>query len=77
MVMPTEDSSMGMNNVPGHEAPMGDAYSLNLPMTRHGSGTAWLPDASSTNAVMMHSKGWMYMLHGSLFLRYRKEDLIN
>lgn len=28
--------------------PMTHAYSLNLPMNRNGSGTGWLPDASSS-----------------------------
>lgn len=75
--MQMNDSGMNMMNMNMGEVPMSYAYSLNLPMMRHGSGTAWLPDASPMNAVMMHSKKWMYMLHGSLFLRYAKEDIGN
>lgn len=54
---------------------MSHAFSLNLPMNRNGSGTAWLPDASPMYGVMLHSKKWMYMLHGNLALRYTKQDL--
>ena len=57
--------------------PMTHAFSLNLPMTRNGSGTAWLPDASPMYGVMLHSKKWMYMLHGNIDLRYTKQDLTN
>lgn len=56
---------------------MSDPFSLNLPMQRHGSGTAWLPDASPMNAYMFHAKKWMYMLHGNLFLRYTNQDFSN
>jgi hypothetical protein len=63
------DSSMKM------EVPMSHAFSLNLPMNRNGSGTGWLPDASPMYGVMLHSKKWMYMIHGSLFVRYNKQDI--
>jgi hypothetical protein len=63
------DSSMNMG------VPMSHAFSLNLPMNRNGSGTGWLPDASPMYGVMLHSKKWMYMIHGSVFLRYNKQDL--
>jgi len=53
---------------------MSDAFSLNLPMERHGSGTGWLPDASPMNGYMIHSAKWMYMLHGNLFIRYNNQD---
>jgi len=55
--------------------PMSHAFSLNLPMNRNGSGTGWLPDASPMYGVMLHSKKWMYMIHGSVFLRYNKQDI--
>jgi hypothetical protein len=54
--------------------PMSHAFSLNLPMTRNGSGTGWLPDASPMYGYMIHSKKWMYMVHGSIFLRYNNQD---
>jgi hypothetical protein len=57
--------------------PMSHAFSLNLPMTRNGSGTGWLPDASPMFGYMMHSKKWMYMAHGSAFLRYNNQDFSN
>ncbi len=57
------------------DVPMSHAFSLNLPMNRNGSGTGWLPDASPMYGVMLHSKKWIYMLHGSLFVRYNKQDI--
>jgi len=56
---------------------MSHSFSLNLPISRNGSGTAWLPDASPMYGVMYHSKKWMYMLHGSIFLRYNSQDFSN
>lgn len=66
-----------MHNMGGKKigSPMSHAYSLNLPMSRNGSGTAWLPDASPMYGLMYHSKKWMYMMHGNLALRYTKQDL--
>jgi len=66
------DMTMGGMNM---QMPMSSAYSLNLPMNRNGSGTGWLPDASPMYGYMMHSKKWMYMIHGNLFLRYDKQDI--
>lgn len=57
------------------EAPMTHAFSLNLPMNRNGSGTAWLPDSTPIYGYMFHSKKWMLMLHGNLFLRYTATDI--
>jgi len=53
---------------------MSHAFSLNLPMSRNGSGTSWLPDASPMYGVMAHQKSWMFMFHGNLFLRYNNQD---
>lgn len=40
-------------------------------MSREGSGTSWLPDASPMYAFMKHfGDGGMLMLHGTAFLRY-------
>lgn len=67
--------------MPHHEmqmsVPMSHAFSLNLPMTRNGSGTGWLPDASPMYGYMLHAKKWMYMFHGSAFLRYNHQDFTN
>jgi hypothetical protein len=60
-----------------HEGNMSHAFSKNLPMTRNGSGTAWLPDSSPMYAYMFHTPKWMYMIHGSVFLRYNKQDLFD
>jgi len=43
---------------------------LGIPMTRHGSGTAWLPDASPMAGFHLMKGGWMLMLHGNLFAGY-------
>jgi hypothetical protein len=55
---------------------MSHAYSTNLPMNRNGSGTGWLPDESPMYGYMFHKNKWMYMLHGNVFLRYNKQDLL-
>lgn len=57
--------------------PMSHAFSRNLPMSRNGSGTGWLPDNSPMNGYMVHSHRWMYMFHGNLFLRYNNQDVFN
>lgn len=57
--------------------PMTHAFSLNLPMTRNGSGTGWLPDAAPMYGKMFHSTNWMYMMHGNAFLRYNNQDFTN
>jgi hypothetical protein len=55
--------------------PMSHSYSLNLPMNRNGSGTGWLPDASPMYGYMLHSRKWMYMVHGNIFVRYTNQDI--
>ncbi len=67
--MMEDDSSM--KDMP----PMSHAFSLNLPMSRNGSGTAWLPDASPMYGVMIHSKKWMYMLHWNIAPRYTVQNI--
>ena len=65
-----------MHDMEGHKSfsPMSHAFSLNLPMNRNGSGTGWLPDSSPMYGYMKHSNDWMFMMHGSLFLRYNNQD---
>ena len=84
MKMMDKDMNMDMQgNMPGMDSVnhgmmnMSHAFSRNLPMSRNGSGTGWLPDASPMYGVMFHSKKWMYMLHGNLFLRYNSQDFTN
>ncbi|HEY1038768.1 MAG TPA: hypothetical protein VGF30_05145 [Bacteroidia bacterium] len=57
--------------------PMSHSFSLNLPMSRNGSGTGWLPDSTPMYGYMIHGKKWMYMIHGNVFLRYTKSDIID
>ena len=71
----TNQPAMMMNG--SMEAPMSHAYSLNLPMNRNGSGTGWLPDASPMYGYMIHSRKWMYMVHGNIFVRYNNQDIGN
>lgn len=40
---------------------------LGLPMSRMGSGTAWLPDSAPMYGVMKNAGSWMFMLHGTAF----------
>lgn len=56
---------------------MSSGLSLNLPMNRDGSGTAWLPDASPMYGLMLNSGKWMYMLHGNIAPRFTSQDLTN
>lgn len=77
------DSSMNMHkmqNMHDMDMPMGNmchSFSLNLSMSRNGSGTGWSPDAAPMYGRMYHSKNWMYMLHYNVFVRYNKQDLNN
>ena len=53
----------------GHE--MRSSINIGEPMSREGSGTAWVPDSSPVFAYMkMYRDGSMLMLHGTAFLRY-------
>ena len=45
-----------------------------IPMTRMGSGTAWLPDASAMRAWHLRTGGWMLMIHGDAFLQYDHQE---
>ncbi|MBA4853430.1 hypothetical protein [Emticicia sp. BO119] len=58
-----------------HMPPMSHAFSLNLPMNRNGSGTAWLPDAVPIYGAMIHSRKWMYMLHWNIAPRYTIQNI--
>ena len=41
-----------------------------IPMTRMGSGTSWLPDASPMRAYHFMPDGWTLMIHGDVDLYY-------
>lgn len=47
---------------------------FSIPMTRMGSGTAWLPDASAMRAWHFTAGRWMLMVHGDAFLQYDYQD---
>ncbi|MCM5527311.1 hypothetical protein [Parasegetibacter sp. NRK P23] len=67
--------SIPEHKIEDHGPVMSHAFSKNLPMQRNGSGTAWLPDAAPMYGYMLHSKKWMYMVHGNVFLRYNNQDI--
>ena len=67
-------NEMNSSNSMNEGVNMSHVYSLNLPMSRNGSGTGWLPDASPMYGYMFHTSKWMYMLHYNLFIRYNNQD---
>jgi hypothetical protein len=70
-----DHTAMDMSGAHEHGTmPMSHAFSLNLPMSRNGSGTAWLPDHSFMYGYMLHASDWMFMFHGNVFLRYNNQD---
>jgi hypothetical protein len=54
----------GMTHAPMLPRPLG------IPMSRMGSGTSWLPDASPMRAYHFMPGGWMLMVHGDADLYY-------
>ncbi len=54
---------------------MTSGYSLNLPMSRDGSGTSWAPDANPMYGYMIQSGRWLFTVHGDLFARYNRQDI--
>ncbi len=45
-----------------------------VPATREGSGTSWLPDESPMYAWHRQAGSWMLMGHGNAFLQYLQEN---
>lgn len=70
-----EDHVMEEHHADHDMSDMSHAFSLNLPMSRNGSGTGWLPDSTPMYGYMIHGKKWMYMLHANIFARYTKSDV--
>lgn len=68
---------MQMSDTSSMKMQMNSGLSLNLPMNRDGSGTAWLPDASPMYGIMLNSGKWMYMLHGNIAPRFTSQDFTN
>lgn len=46
---------------------------LGIPDTRLGSGTSWLPDASTMRAAHLDAGSWDVMVHYSVFLQYDQQ----
>src|SRR5215204_1091284 len=68
---PQADSTAVTDSAPG--APMQvimPERPFGIPMTRMGSGTAWLPDASAMRAWHFTRAGWMLMVHGDAFVQF-------
>lgn len=65
----TMDTTMGMTH----------SLSRHLPMNRNGSGTSWHPDNTPMYAYMSQPKpkGWSYMLHYAIYLRYTRQNSNN
>jgi len=73
-----EHHDMDMSMADSTQQPvMSHSFSQSLPMNRNGSGTGWLPDETPMYAWMKHSNKWMYMLHGSVFLRQNYQNINN
>jgi hypothetical protein len=78
--MPTgPDTTVAPDSVRGsgamaHMGPMQGMHMpprpFSIPMTRMGSGTAWLPDASPMRAYHFMAGGWTLMIHGDVDLYY-------
>ena len=63
---PKKDTSMkGMDmgdmkmDTMGGSMKMNSQYSLDVSMSRDGSGTSWVPDETPMYAYMIHGKKWM------------------
>jgi hypothetical protein len=56
---------------------MSHAFSRNLPMSRNGSGTSWLPDKSAVYGYMFHREEWHAMFTFNKFLRYTNQNFNN
>ena len=52
------------------EDPMAVASPLGIPLSRIGSGTAWVPDASPMYAIEGRVSSWTLMLQGAAFGQY-------
>src|SRR5439155_20659846 len=50
-----------------------EGASLGIPLTRLGSGTAWVPDAAPMPGYHGSLGRWTLMVHGSAFLQYDRQ----
>jgi hypothetical protein len=65
-----QDSTTHADSVMRMPMPAMPERPFGIPMTRMGSGTAWLPDASAMRAWHFMAGSWMLMVHGDAFLQY-------
>jgi hypothetical protein len=61
------ETMAGMGPMPGMHMP---SRPFGIPMSRMGSGTSWLPDASTMRAYHFVRGGWTLMVHGDADLYY-------
>ncbi len=54
---------------------MSSQLSRDLPMSRNGSGSSWMPDETPVYGYMIHGKKWMSMVHGNITARYTGQDI--
>jgi hypothetical protein len=65
----TEPSTAPQHDMAGMSHSVGQ-----VPATREGSGTSWLPDESPMYALHRQAGSWMLMAHTSVFLQYLKDS---
>lgn len=63
--------------MPGDSMQMTSSFSLNLPVSRDGSGTSWQPDQSPLMMYMKMFGHTTLMFHGAIFIRYTSQDVNN
>jgi hypothetical protein len=69
----SHDTTTAMHDMAGMKAMSGPSMPprpFGIPMTRMGSGTSWLPDASPMRAYHVMPGGWTLMVHGDVDLYY-------
>jgi hypothetical protein len=62
---------------PGHQQHAGHVMAegdQQIPASRDGSGTSWLPDETPMYALHGMARGWRLMGHGNVFLQYLHES---
>lgn len=72
---PDSAAHAGMAGMPGMSARSNDTMAamsqpLDIPHSRMGSGTSWIPDASGTREYQRMAGSWMLMAHGVVDLYY-------
>lgn len=66
---------MDHDNMQHDSVLMTHAFSRNLPMSRNGSGTGWVPDASPMYMYLQGNSKSNWMIHGNVVFRYNNQDL--